>query len=99
MKLNDLIQDGQVTIFSLTWCSYCVKAKNLLKQKKIPFQSFEIDDKKYKPVLKELQKSTNHYTFPSIFFGLQFIGGFDNLTRLTKTNKFEDLLNKNNVKF
>lgn len=99
MKLNDLIKDGQVTMFSLSYCPYCKKAKNLLNTKKIPFQAFEVDNNEISNDLKnELQKTTNQKTFPSIFFGLQFIGGSDDLANLNKNGKIEESLAKNNIK-
>ena len=70
-------------MLSLSFCPFCIRAKNILKKENIPFDSFEIDQGEISSELKnEFQKKTNHYTFPSIFFGNQFIGGNDDLMNL-----------------
>ena len=37
------IKKNQITVFSKTWCPYCTKAKNLLRQNNLNFKVYEID--------------------------------------------------------
>ncbi len=99
MKLDSVIKEGKIIIFSLSYCPFCNKAKKDLISRNIPFQSFEFDkgelDDNFK---KELQTKTNHFTFPNIFFGLQFIGGYDSLSQLMKSpDQFQNVLKNNKI--
>lgn len=71
-----------VTVFSLSWCSFCHAAKRLLKGQNIPFLVVELDTGIYRePALnarlrQELFSLTGSQTLPQVFVGKQNVGGF-----------------------
>lgn len=65
-------------------------AKQFFKKRKIPFKKVHVDD--YPGGRRALEKETNHRTVPQIFIGDYFVGGYDDLLALEKTNKLEKLL-------
>lgn len=80
-----------IVIYTKDYCPYCVKAKQLLTQKK---QSFtEIDVSKDPEKLQEmLAKSNGKRTVPQIFIGSTHVGGCDDLYALNQAGKLDALL-------
>lgn len=70
----------EVKVYSKNHCPYCVKAKQLLKSKNIPFQ--EIDLTNDSATQDKLVQETGWQTVPMIFIDGKLIGGFDNLNAL-----------------
>lgn len=68
-------------IYGANWCSFCVKAKNLLEEKGIDFVYRDIDNTEEKERLKAVfdRYPDIKKTIPQIFIGEQRIGGFDDL--------------------
>lgn len=67
----------EAKIYSINNCSYCDAAKNLLKSRNIEFEEINLtndDDGKF-----DLIKKTGQRTFPQVFFGEKFIGGYTDL--------------------
>lgn len=81
----------EVTIYSTTFCPYCVRAKQLLERKGIDFKEINLSNEAPE-VRIELMQRTNHRTVPQIFIKDQFIGGFDQLYALEKDGKLDELL-------
>lgn len=89
---NKIINDNKdVIIFGLSYCEWCKKALEYLKNKKISFKYYCIDDyydlffKLLFDVTKlypNLNIDLNHRTVPVIFFKKKFIGGYTELTTL-----------------
>ena len=80
----------QVKVYSTSYCPYCIKAKQLLKSKSIPFQ--EIDLTNNAELRDQVSSKTGHQTVPMIFIGDQFIGGFDSLNALSQNGELDKLL-------
>jgi glutaredoxin 3 len=68
-------------------------AKNLLKQKGVTeFKEIRID---LDPAQKEkMVEITGRMTVPQIFIGTTHVGGFDDLSALTKAGKLDELLSQ-----
>ncbi len=77
-------------IYSTMSCPYCVKAKQLLTSLDLPYQ--EIDIGVNPDVLEELIKKTGWQTVPQIFINNKFIGGFDDLNKITQNGELKKLL-------
>jgi glutaredoxin len=56
-------------------CSYCVKAKTLLKNNKLPFAITDHDT----PEKVETFKAAGYKTFPQVFHDGVLVGGYDQL--------------------
>ncbi|MEK7259309.1 MAG: glutaredoxin domain-containing protein [Pseudomonadota bacterium] len=82
--VDNTIADPQhpVTLFSLSWCSYCRAARQLLEQLGIPYQVFELDRGEFleprlqSEVRTRLQQLTNSSTLPQLFIGGESLGGY-----------------------
>lgn len=81
-----------VTIYVKQTCPYCINAKRLLEQKGVTYSEFDVT-KMSDDELDEVAIKTNHYrTVPKIFIGETFVGGFDNLNKLNKEGKLDEML-------
>ena len=73
MPSNDI----EWLVYGKDWCTYCIKAKELLKDNHI-----YINIEEYQ-ITEELSILTNnHPTVPMIFHYTTFIGGYDNLSHM-----------------
>jgi len=77
-----------IIIFGLSYCGYSKAAINYLKQKKICYKYYEIDniyDIFFEKIIglsnlhPELNINLSHKTFPVIFVNKKFIGGYTEL--------------------
>ena len=59
-------------------CPFCISAKNMLQNKKIPFEFHNIETFDKKSALWK-QKPRSHKTVPVIFHNNKFIGGYTEL--------------------
>ena len=84
-----------VLIHSKLGCPYCENAKVLLFSQSIPYKEIVYDpkDRDYQKKKDTLTAKTFHSTFPQVFIGNKFIGGYTellheykagNLARLTR---------------
>eukprot|EP01006_Ploeotia_vitrea_P038370 TRINITY_DN66228_c9_g1_i1.p1 TRINITY_DN66228_c9_g1~~TRINITY_DN66228_c9_g1_i1.p1 ORF type:complete len:495 (+),score=36.18 TRINITY_DN66228_c9_g1_i1:21-1505(+) len=79
-----------VTIFTAYYCPFCLRAKTLLSEQKIPFTEIQADN--YAEIPLRLRRLTSKFTVPQIFFHNMHIGGCDDLTQLVKTDKLFETL-------
>jgi glutaredoxin 3 len=81
---------ANVTVYTTTFCPYCVRAKNLLKQKGILFT--EIDLEQNPEELAALKHKTGMRTVPQIFIDDELIGGFSELQALDQAKELDKLI-------
>ena len=87
-----------ITIFSKSYCPFCIEAKQAMSSLGLKTKAYEVDlNEVPNDVVKEIQKSTNHSTWPSIFVGHDSIKGFSDMQRLMKTGGFSKLVEKNHI--
>jgi glutaredoxin 3 len=79
-----------VVVYTTGYCPYCVRAKELLKRKGVPFREINLDGKHDE--LMALKNRTHHRTVPQIFIGDKFIGGFDELAELEDNGTLDQIL-------
>lgn len=82
--------DKKVQIYTMEYCPYCIKAKQLLKQRGIPFQETLVpddDDDQW----QALYEKSKMRTMPQIFFGDQLIGGYTELAALDQKDQLQSL--------
>ena len=88
---HHLPQKGTLLIYTTNYCPYCLKAKEFLTRKHIPF--VEVDVTNNQDLRENLVTlSEGRKTVPQIFIGLHSIGGYDDLVALEKTSKLDMLL-------
>ena len=80
-----------VRIYTTPICSYCARAKALLKKKGADFREIDIfmDDKAREEMLAQ---SGGARTVPQIFIGDTHVGGYDELHALETAGKLDPLL-------
>ena len=88
---------SKIEVYSKDYCPYCVKAKDLLKQKGLKFTEIDVthDEKGYNIMVN---RSNGRKTVPEIFIDGVCIGGCDDLYELEKTGELDELLNKHKEK-
>jgi glutaredoxin 3 len=79
-----------VRIYILRGCPFCVRAESLLRHKGVDFD--EIDVTRDYGARAEISSSTGHRTFPQIFIGEEFVGGYDELSALERAGKLDEKL-------
>jgi glutaredoxin 3 len=81
----------RVTIYTTPICPYCVRAKDLLKEKGAAFE--EVDVFMDMAARVEMEKrSGGRRTVPQIFVGDLHVGGCDDLTALECAGRLDPLL-------
>lgn len=90
-------RENVFTIYSKSGCSYCVKAKNLLKDKNKQMHIIDCDDyllenkEGFLDFIQNLAAGKEHRTFPIVFYNTQYIGGFTELQNKLMTFDEKDI--------
>jgi len=80
----------KITIYALKVCPYCVKAKNLLKQRGLGYEEIMMDD--WSDEQWDAQEKKNGMkTAPQIYAGEKLIGGYSDLEALDKKDQLVSL--------
>ena len=82
---------SKVEVYSKAGCSYCDRAKQLLRSKKKAFSEIRVDQDPQR--LEEmLARSAGMKTVPQIYIDNRLVGGFDDLVALDKAGKLDSML-------
>jgi glutaredoxin 3 len=82
---------ARVEIYSKMFCPYCSRAKQLLSQKGVSFEEYEIS--MGGPKRSEMiERAGGRTTVPQIFIDGRHIGGSDDLVALERSGKLDPLL-------
>jgi glutaredoxin 3 len=79
----------KITVYSTDPCSFCVRAKELLKLRKLEFE--EINLAKDPAGRAQLVEKTGMLSFPQIVIGGQVLGGFQQLVQADRSGKLAEL--------
>jgi glutaredoxin 3 len=75
----------EITMYTTSWCGYCVRAKMLLDSLGLPYEEISLDDdSQFRQHLFEL---TGGWTVPQIVIDGKPIGGFVELWKLEREGK------------
>lgn len=78
-----------ITIYATPYCPYCVRAKQLLDNKKATYQEIDVSDRSLRPNMTKLTGGT---TVPQIVIDGKAIGGCDELYALERAHQLDELL-------
>jgi glutaredoxin 3 len=81
--------DGNVVMYSTSYCGFCDRARRLLHSRGIAFQ--EIDVTRDPEARRKIVAETGHRTVPVILIDGQLIGGSDELARLDRAGRLDKL--------
>lgn len=79
----------KITVYSTEPCSFCERAKDLLKLRELPFE--EINLAKDPAGRFELVEKTGMLSFPQIVIGNEVIGGFQELVQADRSGRLAEL--------
>ncbi|KAJ1923516.1 Glutaredoxin [Tieghemiomyces parasiticus] len=93
-KILEAIKANEAMVFSKSYCPFCVRAKQALKQVGAEFAVWELDKMpEGAEVQNLLQKMTGQRTVPNIYVKETHIGGCDDLIAAIASNKVQRLIN------
>ncbi|KAI8894607.1 glutaredoxin [Globomyces pollinis-pini] len=76
--VDQAIKNETVVVFSKTYCPYCIKAKNLLKNNNIDFTVYELDNREDGQEIQDyLATISGQRTVPNIYVKGTHVGGCD----------------------
>jgi len=81
---------AQVVIYTTDYCSFCARAKALLRSKGVNFE--EIDLSRDPRLCEEVQQRTGRRTVPQIFIDGVSVGGFDEIRQLDDDGELDRML-------
>jgi glutaredoxin len=93
-SLDDIISqnDNHVFFFGKEGCKYCNMLKEDMKNMGIPFTLFELGENVDQSVIDEVKERFNYKTFPMLFFGREFMGGYSSFQQLCYTGEIQERL-------
>ncbi|MGE0698549.1 MAG: glutaredoxin 3 [Hyphomicrobiaceae bacterium] len=81
----------KVTIYTSSYCPYCISAKRLLDRKGVLYEEISVDGRS--GVRAEMTaKAGGRYTVPQIWIGERHVGGCDDLYALDDAGRLDPLL-------
>ena len=81
---------AQVVIYTTDYCSFCARAKALLRSKGVHFE--EIDLSRDPGLREEVQQRTGRRTVPQIIVDGVSVGGFDEIKQMDEDGELNRLL-------
>jgi glutaredoxin 3 len=84
---------AKVEIYTWRTCPFCIRAKNLLRQKGIDFTEYSIDGDEVARDKMSL-RANGKRSLPQIFINDRHIGGCDDIHDLDDQGKLDDLLER-----
>lgn len=94
-EIDNAIETEKVFVASKTYCPYCAKAKQILKDHKVTnYKLYELDvEKDGNEIQTYLHEKTGQRTVPNIFINGKHIGGSSDLAALASSGELDKLLN------
>ncbi len=87
------IPKSTIFFYSKPGCMYCGKLEAELKMMQVEFCVVDIDKADY----EELFKLTHIRTFPQLFIGTSFVGGYNEFCKLQMTGVLDEMLKPFNI--
>lgn len=80
----------KVTIYTSSYCPYCISAKRLLDRKGVAYDEISVDGRS--AVRAEMTAKAGRHTVPQIWIGDRHVGGCDDLYALDGAGRLDPLL-------
>ena len=81
---------SDVTVYTTEPCSYCARAKGLLKARGVEFS--EVNLARDPEGRVELARRTGMMTFPQVIVGGELVGGFTEVQAAAESGRLDELL-------
>lgn len=98
----EAVKSAPVVVFSKSYCPYCTKLKNLLRDLKVAHTVYELDhmgQPRNGPVQQALQKISGELATPQLFVGGDFLGTWEMASELNNKGDLEGALRANGAAF
>jgi glutaredoxin 3 len=80
----------KVTVYTTTYCPYCVRAKALLTRKGVAYEEIPVEGNDQ--LRSWLVEQSGQRTVPQVFVGDRSLGGFSDLEALDQEGKLDPIL-------
>lgn len=98
-KINAIIKENNVAVFSKSHCPYCKKVKELFSSLGVSHFVLELDQDANGAAIQDvLFTMTNQKTVPNVFIGQEHIGGCDSVMKLHAEHQLLPKINALSVK-
>ncbi|MBW2522651.1 MAG: glutaredoxin [Deltaproteobacteria bacterium] len=81
---------ASVVVYVKTGCFFCTAALELLEDKGVSFEKIVVDGRS--DLRRWLAAAATRHTVPQTFINGEPVGGFDDLSRLDREGRLDDLL-------
>ena len=78
---------SKITVYTTSYCPYCIAAVQLLQQKGVEFKEIDLSDQPEE--LSDLKKRTGWPTVPQVFIGEDLVGGYSELAAMNDSGEFD----------
>jgi glutaredoxin 3 len=89
---------ANVEIYTWSMCPFCHRAKQLLDRKGINYTEYVIDGDEAARDAMAARGTNGRRSVPQIFINDQYVGGSDDLYRLERQEKLDELLGQAEVR-
>ncbi|CZS77601.1 unnamed protein product [Fusarium graminearum] len=97
-KVQQLIDNNSVVVFSKSYCPYCKQTKKTLDDLNTEYELLELDEVSDGSALQDaLEKISGQRTVPNVYIKQQHIGGNSDLQSLNSGGKLKNLLKEANA--
>ncbi|KAF0643935.1 hypothetical protein FPSE5266_00521 [Fusarium pseudograminearum] len=97
-KVQQLIDNNSVVVFSKSYCPYCKQTKKTLDDLNTEYELLELDEVSDGSALQDaLEKISGQRTVPNVYIQQQHIGGNSDLQSLNSGGKLKNLLKEANA--
>ena len=79
-----------VTVYTGSFCGYCLQVTTLLERRGIPYTEVSVEDEP--GLLEKLLARSGRRTLPQVFVGERYIGGADELRALDASGELNTLM-------
>lgn len=81
---------AEIEIYVQDWCPYCVRAKQLLDRKGVPYREIQANGGSRER--EEALQRSGRTSVPQIFIAGRHVGGCDDLLALERSGKLDPML-------
>ncbi|KAI8096993.1 glutaredoxin [Halteromyces radiatus] len=97
--IKKTISENTVTIFSKSYCPYCLGAKDIFDDLKVDYKALELNElPDGLDIQQGLAELTSQRTVPNIFVNQVHVGGSDDLKAALASGKLAILLKEAGIK-
>lgn len=80
LAISYSVRSGRITVFSLTDCPHCLRTKEALKSRNLPYTEINLSD--YPQKRSDMLQLADRLTVPQVFFNSKHIGGSDDTIKV-----------------